>query len=83
MAKLDEYLTRTPSADDVPAGRVVVHNQVNPARRLGTRGFRAWLTAPDAQKLEPCGCGWAPEIGEHYRVRAAEARWGRIQAERV
>jgi hypothetical protein len=33
------YLSGIPS--EVPPGRVVVHNQVRPARRLGERGFRA------------------------------------------
>jgi hypothetical protein len=60
-----EYLFRLPTV--VPPGRCLVHNQVRPARRLGTRGFRAWTqTAPDG--LELCPCEWAPELGPHYRV---------------
>jgi hypothetical protein len=62
-----EYLRTVPDA--VPAGRVVVHNRVRPAAVLGERGFRAWLQAPDADKLEECDCGWAPRLGTHYRVR--------------
>jgi len=55
--------------DAVPIGRVLVHNQVYPvARRPGMRGSRAWLSPPDPAKLEPCRCGWAPELGEHYRL---------------
>jgi hypothetical protein len=61
------YLKRLPAQRDIPAGQVVVHNSVRPTRRLGSRGFRAWL-ASRAASLEPCPCGWAPELGEHYRV---------------
>jgi hypothetical protein len=68
------YLRRIPaSAADVPAGLVVVHNSVRPTRRLGSRGFRAYLVEPHG-RLEVCGCGWAPEVGVHYRVRFAEGR---------
>lgn len=65
------YLERIPpNADAIPAGLVVVHNHVRPARRLGTRGFRAWLQAPDDRVtvVTVCECGWAPEVGDHYRV---------------
>lgn len=61
-----DYLRTIPT--EVPAGRVVVHSTVRPTRRLGSRGFRAWLSTPGAH-LEPCGCGWAPELGVHYRIR--------------
>ena len=61
------YLRRIPAAHEVPAGLVVVHNHVRPAPRLGLRGFRAWLSDPSG-KLEPCTCGWAPELGTHYRL---------------
>lgn len=60
------YLYKIPA--EVPAGRVVVHNRVRPTRHLGSRGFRAWLAEP-SDRLEACGCDWAPELGEHYRVR--------------
>jgi hypothetical protein len=60
------YLSGIPA--EVPSGRVVVHNSVRPARRLGVRGFRAWTQWPD-ERLEVCGCDWAPEVGEHYRVK--------------
>lgn len=66
-----EYLRAMPTRDQIPAGRVVVHNHVYPvARRLGWRGSRAWLAAPD-DRLVACDCGWAPELGGHYRVAAA------------
>jgi hypothetical protein len=63
-----EYLDTIPDRDAVPVGRVVVHNHVvPPVRRLGVRGFRAWL-APPSDRLAPCECGWAVELGIHYRV---------------
>ena len=61
-----EYLYAIPA--EVPAGRVVVHNSVRPTRHLGSRGFRAWLAEP-SERLVLCTCEWAPEIGEHYRLR--------------
>ncbi len=61
------YLAKIPAPPDVPAGRVVVHNQVRPTRRLGFHGFRAWLAEP-GDKLTACSCDWAPELGTHYRV---------------
>jgi hypothetical protein len=53
----------------VPEGEVLVHNKVlRPTRTQGWRGFRYWLQAPD-DRLEVCGCGWAPELELHYRIR--------------
>ena len=58
---------------EVPDGHCLVHNQVypdgrRPALRQGWQGSRFWAqrqgTGP---ALEPCGCGWAPEHGTHYR----------------
>jgi hypothetical protein len=64
-----EYLTELPTS--VPwDGTVMVHNNVTPTRRLGKRGFRAWLQAPDIG-IESCLCGWARELGPHFRVRLA------------
>ena len=39
-----EYLSRIPQ--NVPTGKIVVHNTVRPAKQLGMRGFRAWLADP-------------------------------------
>jgi hypothetical protein len=61
-----EHLVKLPAS--IPPGRVLVHNSVRPTRRLGSRGFRAWLADP-ADRYEPCDCGWASELGEHHRVR--------------
>jgi hypothetical protein len=44
---------------------------VGPTRRLGSRGFRAWLSSPDDDRLQPCGCEWAPELGPHFTTRLA------------
>jgi hypothetical protein len=60
-----EYLTRLPQT--IPADRALVHNTVRPTRRLGSRGLRAWLHPLD-ETLEICDCGWAGELGRHYRV---------------
>jgi hypothetical protein len=43
-----DYLFSLPKSGEIPAGQVVVHNEVSPTRRLGSRGFRAWLQSPDA-----------------------------------
>lgn len=62
-----EYLSAVPA--QVPEGRVLVHNveAVGPNRAFGSNGFRAWLAEP-SDRSEPCGCSWAPGIGEHYRT---------------
>src|ERR1700749_3191129 len=60
------YLQRLPEA--IPEGQFLVHNSVRPTQPLGSHGFRAWLQAQD-EHLEPCDCGWTPELGTHYRVK--------------
>jgi hypothetical protein len=65
------YLRRVPR--EAPAGRVVVHNVVRPARVLGDRGFRAW-TVPESElaagRLEACDCGWPFDwCLRHYRPK--------------
>jgi hypothetical protein len=65
--KLDYWSGRLPRA--APEGKVFAHNFVRPvARRNGTRGSGFWtMDAPAAARYgEPCGCGWAPELGVHY-----------------
>jgi hypothetical protein len=63
------YLKRIP--ETVPLDSVIVHNHVRPTRRLGSRGFRAWLAPSLAAETsyERCDCGWAPELAIHYRVK--------------
>jgi hypothetical protein len=63
-----EYLDRLPTS--LPPGQVLVHNTVRPTRRLGSRGFRAWLAPIAATGLEACDCGWARELGQHFRFSA-------------
>jgi hypothetical protein len=62
-----EYLDAIPAPATIPAAKVVVHNSVRPTRRLGSNGFRAWLSPP-TRRVVACDCGWAPELGVHYRV---------------
>ena len=64
------YLVALPT--EIPAGKVLVHNQVRPTRRLGLRGFRAWLADADPDHQAVCPCTWAPELGVHYRVSRDE-----------
>ncbi len=69
-AKIARYQRKIPaSAADVPEGKVVVHNHVVPARRLGVRGFRTWTQGQNEEPaIEVCPCKWAPELGAHFRV---------------
>jgi hypothetical protein len=62
-----EYPSKLPEA--IPAGKVLAHNHVRPARKQGRRGFRFWLQTPDPITLTACNCGWAEELGQHYRVK--------------
>ena len=72
------YLQRLPEA--IPEGQFLVHNSEPPMRPLGSHGFRAWLQAQD-EHLEPCDCGWTPELGAHYRVKLKiRVRYGAARA---
>src|SRR5262245_15140205 len=62
-----EYITKLPAK--IPTGKILVHNQVIPAHRIGTRGSRAWLASHDGRKYVLCDCNWAAELGAHYRVK--------------
>jgi hypothetical protein len=73
MPTASQYLYRLPAV--VPAAMVLVHNHVRPTRRLGDRGFRAWLSPPDPARLQVCHCAWAPELGPHFRVKDALNAW--------
>jgi hypothetical protein len=66
LARNADYLSKLPKR--VPAGRVLIHNHVKPTRRLGSRGFRAWLAAEDTPGIEACDCGWCPEFERHFRA---------------
>jgi hypothetical protein len=65
-----QYVSAIP--DEVPPGKVLVHNIDAPSPLQppnGLNGFRAWLAAPDASRQQRCDCGWAPELPGHYRPR--------------
>jgi hypothetical protein len=66
LSSVMKYLSRLPAA--VPPGQILVHNTISSSRRLGSRGFRAWLDKP-SETVEPCDCGWLAELGPHYRVK--------------
>ena len=61
-----DYLDEMPT--EIPAGKILVHNNVVPARRINTRGFRVWFASPDSTKYVACDCDWALELGQHYRI---------------
>jgi hypothetical protein len=54
--------------EEVPTGRIVVHNHIRARAQLGLGGFRAWSDLPGPQYVE-CRCRWAPHLGRHYRVK--------------
>jgi hypothetical protein len=63
------YPPRLPKV--VPEGKKLVHNSVLlPSRRQGWRGSRYWLADAGAPNLVACDCGWAKELGQHFRVGA-------------
>ncbi len=72
MTTPPEYLFTLPEV--IPDRRRLVHNSVPPTQHIGSRGFRMWLAAPDVPRLTPCDCGWAPELGAHYRVLPVGSR---------
>lgn len=71
-ARMSAYLSGNVASLRVPVGKVVVHNHIKPANRLGVRGFRAWLSEPQEKSITRCDCGWAPHLGQHFRVRRIE-----------
>ena len=60
------YLDQLP--ERVPDDQVLVHNRVWPRVALNENGFRAWLQH-SADELEVCLCGWAPQLGKHYKMK--------------
>ena len=62
------FLRKIPAV--IPAGNVLVHSWAKPTERLGSRGLRAWLST-DTSGLEVCPCGWASDLGKHYRIAAS------------
>jgi hypothetical protein len=41
--------------------------QLSDEKRFTDNGFRVWFDDP--QSVE-CSCGWRPDLGIHYHVRA-------------
>jgi hypothetical protein len=69
--QLGRYLGLIPRPEDVPLDYGIVHNQVGPPTRvIGAGGFRIWVQRLDDgdPPIEPCPCGWAPELGRHFRI---------------
>jgi hypothetical protein len=69
--EMGRYLGLIPKPEDVPFEFGIVHNHiVPPTRTIGARGFRIWAQRLDDTdpSIEPCPCGWAPELGRHFRV---------------
>jgi hypothetical protein len=69
--RLGRYLGAIPKAEDVPIEFGIVHNNPAPSTRvIGARGFRIWVRRLDDTDapIEPCPCGWAPELRRHFRV---------------
>ena len=75
--KASDYLYSMTEAEQVPHGRVLVHNRVRPRKILSWEGFRAW-TQPLDETLEPCACKWAGQSVDghlrHYRTKRAGQR---------
>jgi hypothetical protein len=70
MPNLVDYIYELPAV--IPAGKVLVHNRVQPETEIGRNGFRAWLSYPDPEKYIVCTCGWASNLGVHWQVRDLE-----------
>ena len=69
--QLGRYLGLIPKPEEVPFEFGIVHNHIEPSTRaIGARGFRIWVQRLDDTDapIEPCPCGWAPELGRHFRV---------------
>lgn len=71
IKKIDmRYINSIPAK--LPAGCVLVHNNVRPTRTLGSQGFRAWTQIMD-DKIEPCRCNFGgcknAKLHKHYKVK--------------
>src|SRR5262249_19140819 len=75
-----KYLSRIPAS--VPPGSILVHNHLQPTRRLGWRGFGAWLdrlAAPGRDRSSRARAAGRQSLGSttasrHIGNRAADAR---------
>jgi hypothetical protein len=66
MSLLDTMVPRT-----IPEGKVIVHNHVDSCSPLN--GFYVWVKPISDPRLVVCNCGWAPELGTHYRILGTRA----------
>jgi hypothetical protein len=74
MAKRMHYSTTFTRPEFVPAGHVLVHNSVRPYPGRGhPDGFHARFSPLDAPGLVVCDCGFAPDLGPHYRLERAKS----------
>ena len=71
-----EYLTKLPAT--VPTGLVLVQNSARPAKRLGTRGFRAWLDQPSGAMSPVLAAG----RGNSARIIVSIASHGTLHDQR-
>jgi hypothetical protein len=57
----------------IPKGKIAIHNRVDHhvAQKSGEDGFRVWFDDAPHQNYAECHCGWRPDLGTHYQVRAS------------
>jgi hypothetical protein len=55
----------------IPESKVIVHNHVDSWSPCD--GFYVWLKPKSDPTIIVCSCGWAPELGTHYRIFGARA----------
>jgi hypothetical protein len=63
-ARPKEYLDHPEGEDRDPQS---VERHVG--QKSGESGFRVWFDDPHPNYVE-CSCGWRPDLGPHYQVRA-------------
>ena len=64
-----EHLPRIARADAIPAGSIVVDDRVPSTD--GRAPFQTWLASAGDPLCTPCECGWAPQLGQHFRLGQA------------
>jgi len=64
-----QYLHSILKPSESASGLILIHDPISPTRRTSNRGFRIWATDQANTSVERCPCGWAPELGQHYRER--------------
>ena len=64
-SKMRRYVNAIPKS--IPKGKILCHNNVQPAHPINRNGFRVWLD-DSSDHYERPKCGWGDGI-EHYRVK--------------